>query len=73
VKVSVPFEFDMDERFGIALEQAGELRLASRDECRDWVQKHIADPTRRIKGTVAQIKETFEQPKKSEEGPPSIR
>jgi hypothetical protein len=62
VKVSVPFDFDMDQRFGISLETTGELRLATRDECRAWVQHHIGPASTVIRGTVKQIKAQFNVP-----------
>ena len=59
MKVQVPFDFDMDERFGIALAESGELRLATREECRAWVHAHI-DPQRAdLRGTVQALKDRF--------------
>lgn len=65
MKVSVPLEFDMDERFGIALSRTGELRLATREECREWVNAWIAGPKADLRGTVADIKKQFERPEKA--------
>ena len=62
MKVQVPFDFNMDERFGIALAVTGELRLATREECRDWVHDNIAVPRAHLRGTVQSIKKQFEQP-----------
>ena len=61
-------EFDMDERFGIALSQTGELRLATRKECEAWINDQLIVPRANLRGTVARLKEQFETPTKLVEG-----
>ena len=60
MKVSVPLEFDMDERFGVAVATTGELRLASRDECRDWALAQLDYPRTKLRGNVENMKRSFQ-------------
>jgi len=55
-------DFDMDERFGIAVRMTGELRLATRKECEAWIAEELDAPRVRLRGTVAAIKEKFDTP-----------
>jgi len=58
-------DFDMDERFGIAIQETGELRLASRKECETWIAETLFVPRRELRGTVAKIKAQFDNTSKA--------
>ncbi|MEN8233754.1 MAG: hypothetical protein ABFR89_02385 [Actinomycetota bacterium] len=67
MKVNNTFEFDDQLRFGVAMVEHGELRMATREECRAWLETVTAMPMVNLRKKVEEVKASFT---KSDPTPP---
>jgi hypothetical protein len=57
MKVQVTVNVSDEARMGISMAQVGDIKLASRDICRDWIQDKLVPELAAVEEAVEKIKQ----------------